>query len=169
MESEMMLHPRDVKVLQKYCKGKKVVEIGTYKGGSAEVIAKVCKKLVTIDIYPDHRPEGDFTIADVKKRLKKYKNVKVVKGDGVSEAFDYSANSIEVLFIDDGHKKEIVQREFANWLRCIKKKGIIIFHDYIEKGHYSNFGVREAVHEILETRLIEKVEVSGLCFIARKK
>ena len=111
------------------------VEIGTYRGGSAEIIAAALDGMVyTIDKTPQNY--ANF-----------FENIQFIQGDSkeISETFD---KEIDMLFIDGSHEYEEVQKDIASWTPKVKEGGRICFHDF-----GSHPGVTRAVIEALEKRI----------------
>ena len=169
---EYLLNNDDIEVLKQYCTDKTVVELGTYMGGSAEIMAKFVKYILTVDTFPDYRPEWGYrpekglTYEDVKQKLSQYNNVEVIKGNAAKVGCNNSITA-DVLFIDDGHKFDNIIAQFYIWKNRVVNKGIVIFHDYIEDIEYSNQDVREAVNYLESIREIKRLDVRGSCFVSQ--
>ena len=114
-----------------------IVEIGTFKGGSAIIMAEATEAIVyTIDI------ENQAT-----ENIKDYSNIKFIHGDSeeVSKTWD---KEIDMIFIDGSHFYADVRRDITNWLPKLKERGIVCFHDY-----GSHVDVTTAVNEALIQRI----------------
>ena len=96
-----------------------------------------------------HKPNS---IEGVKYLLKKYHSyVGLHKGysNNILKALDLSV--VDFCFLDGGHTYETVKKVLPILLRKIKKKSIILIHDY----NQSNYGVKKAVDEIKNTYYYE--------------
>ena len=110
-----------------------IVEIGTYKGGSAAIMAAAIKGIVyTIDITNEDKTQD---------------NIVFIKGksEDVASAWD---KPIDMLFIDGDHSCEAVLLDTLNWIPKVKDGGIICFHDY-----GSRLSVTATVNEALSKRI----------------
>lgn len=173
ISDDVLICQEDAAILKKYCVGKDVVEIGTYKGGSARIIGKVCNTLVTIDLFPDFRPElkMPITFESVREDLADLGNIFVLKSDGVQAAKKWKDESFDVIFVDDGHKYGLVLDEFHAWKKKLRKNGIFIFHDYIPtfvEKKYPNAEVREAVDYLLFSKEIRVIDQAGSCIVVER-
>ena len=110
-----------------------IVEIGTYKGGSAAIMAAAIKGIVyTIDITNEDKTQD---------------NIVFIKGNSEDIASTWD-KSINMLFIDGSHFYADVRRDIINWLPKVKDGGIICFHDY---GSHTDVTI--AVNESLIQRI----------------
>ena len=57
------------------------------------------------------------------------KNISLVKADSTSINFQEKFGSADLVFIDGGHERSIVEKD-TNSARSIVKNGVIIWHDY---------------------------------------
>jgi len=66
---------------------------------------------------------------------------------GDSAAFDYSPyhDGVDLFFIDGAHSYEYVKADTENALRCVRKGGVIAWHDY---GRVGVNGVSRYLHEL---------------------
>ncbi len=102
------------------------LEIGTYEGGSLQVISSFSKKVITCDIDPR-----------VEKKLSgKFDNVEFSIGDSsekiplILEKIIESGKHLEFVLIDGDHSKKAVQRDIELVLKYIPQKPMhIILHD----------------------------------------
>lgn len=132
-----------------------IVEIGTFQGASAVVLAKTQRQIFTIDRYEEFDDYHPTTLAEVKDKLKEFESITVLKGE--SESFAKIWNKpIDLIFIDGNHSYEGVKQDIENWLPHLKKKGRMMFHDY-----QSREGVTIAVDEAIKNSLIRKKEMVG--------
>lgn len=105
-------------------KPKAILEIGTYKGGSATMWKNKFKPkvLITVDI----------------ERLAKLKNCNYLTGLPSQDprVFEQISNilggrEIDLLFIDGDHNYEAVKRDFEIFEPLVRPGGMIVFHDIL--------------------------------------
>ena len=158
----------DAHVLHKYASGK-WVELGTFLGRSAIILALKCDKVVTIDHFQfDDVPPGENNQDShyQYKTVKAYMppNIKLIKGDADTISARYKDKSFDGAFIDASHEYKDVLSNAARWLPKIKDDGIVIFHDY----HKQWPDVVRAVDELVAEASITTVKQAGWCFVGRK-
>jgi len=128
---------------------KKVLEIGTYDGNSALVLATNSHPdamVVTVDLPPDWDPTKDqsalafssepINLTDrgqLGRQIREHPaaaRVKQVFGD--SGALDWSkfGGPFDLIFIDGCHTEKYVESDTRNALRVLAPGGIIVWHDY---------------------------------------
>ena len=105
-----------------------ILEIGAFWGGSAEVFANFCKKMISVDIDPPKFHDYTITGCDEYKYIQGNSHLKETLKK-VKKELD--KNKIDVLFIDGDHLYESVKKDFNAYLPLVKKGGIIGFHDII--------------------------------------
>lgn len=113
----------------------KVVELGTYLGGSTVLMAGAGGYILTVDNYSsktfDHWACVD-PAGDVYKLLKKYNlQDKVDIQTANTHIFPNTEIKCDVLFIDGDHSYEGVKMDYIHWIDCVKKGGHILFHDAV--------------------------------------
>lgn len=146
--------------LAELAEGKKVLEIGSWKGRSTIALASVAKSVVTVDWH-----EGDFyaghedTLPALRENLRKYgmDNVEVVVGRIEDVATDLDTD-FDLVFIDADHSQESASRHYLIALFHIRDGGTICFHDY------GRFGVTAAVDA-----LNYELETTGSLAILREE
>ena len=114
-----------------------VVEIGTFQGGSAAIMAAAIEGTVyTIDINPKTEPS-----------IPELENIQFITGTSkeVAETWD---KPIDMLFIDGDHFYVGVHEDIKNWVSKVKDGGIVCFHDY---GSHTEVTI--AVNEALMKRI----------------
>lgn len=119
-----------------------LVEIGAAWGFSAARMAETCPdgaKIISID---------PWTLAPQKQQAEREKRYlettahvkdKVVPVKSFSQDFDLSildkyGGEIDLLFIDGDHSFRGVKNDYEKFSPKIKNGGVIVFHDYNEKG-----------------------------------
>ena len=124
-----------------------VVEIGTYRGGSAAIMAAAIQgKVYSIDIEPNlENLESWANSQGVGAEV--IKKILFIKGSS-EEAAEKWDKPIDMLFIDGSHFYVDVHKDIANWVPRVKDGGIICFHDY---GSHTDVTI--AVNESLMKRI----------------
>jgi len=167
-ENPPMMEPIETDLLIKCIKKckKHIVEIGTYKGGSASLISVYLPKkikLTTIDIFKipikgSIPPKGKYpTYKQAKKTIEKQgkiKKVNIIKNTSKKVAKDWK-KKIDILFIDGDHRYKGIKEDFKNWEPHLIKKGIVLIHDINFKG------ISKLIKEILKNKNFTKIEKSG--------
>jgi predicted O-methyltransferase YrrM len=131
--------------IQKFVKAKNVLEIGTYDGGiTLNIAANLPEngKVYTIDL-----PEGftrfsykidevcnnsvDPKIVGTQYKGSQYEN-KIVQILQDSARVDYKSLDVkfDLVFIDGCHDYQYAKNDYLNTVNCVKKGGVIIWHDY---------------------------------------
>ncbi|MCA0153391.1 class I SAM-dependent methyltransferase [Winogradskyella vincentii] len=102
------------------------IEIGTYNGGSLQVLSEFSEKVYAIDITPEYRDE----------QCNRLKNVEYLLGDSkvmipqLINKINDSNENIEFVLIDGDHSTKGVLEDITNILKIVPKKPItIILHD----------------------------------------
>lgn len=114
-----------------------IVEIGTFMGGSAALLAQTGNTVYTVD--------KEILCYET---LSKFPNIKMVEGDSVVVAGVWTT-PIDFLFIDADHTYEGARADLRAWLPHVKPGGIVVFHDYD-----SHVGITKAVNEAIEDKRI---------------
>lgn len=114
-----------------------IVEIGTYKGGSAVLMAAASEDkkgmVYTIDIDP--KIKSSFL-----------DNIQFITGDSEEISRGWT-KEIDMLLIDGDHLLEGINKDIRNWVPKVKAGGLICFHDY-----GSRIDVTTAINEMLVLR-----------------
>ena len=109
-------------------KRKIAVEVGSYGGGTAVIIAEYVDLVVSIDIaWLGGLPEHDKIkpiIADSKEALDMVKTQIA------------PAQKIDFLFIDGDHTYEGVKRDWEIYSPLVKKGGVVMFHDILDTDYH---------------------------------
>jgi predicted O-methyltransferase YrrM len=135
----------------KLVKPNDVLEIGTFEGDSAEVIAKALLenksgKLLTIDTKDYGQSKRLEYLENVICLLSSIENLNTKFSDvKISDLFD-------MIFIDDGHEYNDVIRDLKYSDKLLKKNGYILGHDVVAIK-----SVNEAYQEFLSTRIYEHI------------
>lgn len=115
-----------------------ILEIGTYRGGTAVWWAQLAKKkVVCVDlefspggIVPSHRREHPFTICPVTEIRGDSSNPETVKR--AQEAL--SGEMIDLLYIDGDHYYGPCRMDFRLYAPLVRPGGWILFHDIVNEN-----------------------------------
>jgi len=93
---------------------------------------------------------------------------KITRLYGDSARFDFSPylGKIDLFFIDGAHSYDYVRSDSLQALRCIKKGGVVAWHDY---GRAGLNGVSRFLHEMVSEHEIYSVPGSSLAFMIGDK
>lgn len=157
------LFPRDELLLLDYGKGTSV-DLGTYLGRSAALLAQGSDIVISIDRFPTcDEPAYSFpAVAEILKILAP--NVYLFKGDSADEARMIREEAIDVIFIDANHTYSSVEKDIVAWYSKMKKGGYIIFHDYVPIWPE----VVKCVDHYSEKFNLKFVEKKGYCIVFQK-
>jgi|14_taG_2_1085336.scaffolds.fasta_scaffold09564_3 predicted O-methyltransferase YrrM len=122
-------------------KDNNVFEIGTYRGRTTDQLAKVAKKVVTLDW--DSTPTEDvpdngysnYTVGEIYKKNNRT-NVTQLIGDSRTINLSKYYNQFNVVYLDGGHTEEMAYNDFYLALNLLKDGGIIIIDDSQWEGVY---------------------------------
>lgn len=137
--------------------GKVGLEVGTWYGRSATILAGCLAKLTCVDTWvglpqapddPRYKYKGDVLEA-ARKNLAGY-NVEFVTGNSNQVLFTFPHQSFDVIHIDGDHSNPTVTNDVLQAWRLLRKGGLLCGDDYDEPD------VREAVHR-LRLRLLSVV------------
>lgn len=132
-----------------------IVELGSHKGRSANVLLQNCHGPVyCIDLWdgnielvdnPIHQPIFDSkeVFDEFRKNVGHYPNLNIIKSDSVRAAEQFPDKSIDFVFIDADHSYEGCKKDIEAWLPKCKK--LIAGHDY-DKSCWP--GVVHSVNEV---------------------
>jgi hypothetical protein len=132
------------KIAQMLSPGSIAVEVGTYLGSSAALMAHANKQLEvhSYDLFNDikYDPKHDALVAmalgegsarsleNVEKYLSQYTNIFLHKVDvGEEISFD---RKIDMFIEDSSHKDPQLSNSLAYWLPKVNVNGFVLLHDY---------------------------------------
>lgn len=165
----------DMEMLQRvcdYCKAAYILEIGSADGGSSVVLAAKAKEraghLYCIEPKPKQRMKDNMVKYGVDKHYT------IIPKASPWVPFDMVPDNLDLLFIDGCHELKWCLCDYHYWEQKVRKGGVIVFHDYQERGgackedkrqaEYGKPGyvplVRRAVEIILETDELRKIDRS---------
>jgi len=129
-------------------KALKALELGCNNGYTTLVLSHLFKKVYAVD-------KDEWCIENAKNINKDRGNVIIEKKDVYIDSFSYPTD-IRVIWIDAGHDYNSIKFDIA---RCknIFNNPIFIFDDYA----HPNVGVKQAIHELIDSGEVEKIEWIG--------
>lgn len=107
-----------LKILKPYTPGK-LLEIGSYHGGSALAFRDLGFDVSCIEIAPT--PE-----------LLSVEGITVIEGDSSNHKLIDRRKRFDVLFIDGDHSYSQVKTDYETWSPLIVSGGLIVFHDIVD-------------------------------------
>jgi len=111
------------------------IEIGTWRGLSAAILAHYANKVVTIDIAYYQTASFLWAYAGVRHKIKHL----IVKDEREKRQF-FNDFGFDFAFIDSIHEYDNTKADFE----CVKKGGRVLFHDYGNRF----IGVKRFVDEL---------------------
>lgn len=161
-------------------KPKVVVELGTHHGGSFFSMAQAVKdselstQLHAVDTWQGDKHAGFYDdkvflkVNKIKDDLYKNVNINLLKKTFDEALAGFKKDTIDILHIDGLHTYEAVKHDFENWFPKVKKDGIILFHDVLEKQ--KDFGVWRLWEELKDKYdYFEFINYHGLGLIFKGK
>jgi predicted O-methyltransferase YrrM len=148
--------------LNERAKGKKVVEVGSYKGRSTLALAEYAEFVIAVDNWEGPRecylPEETRRTCyqEFINNLGDY----IKTGRVIPLKINCKDLTVEMLpkeplfdmvFIDGGHDYEAVSGDIKFWRPFIRKGGLLCGHDYVYIS-----GVNQAVKELLQDLVIQE-------------
>ena len=137
-------------------KSKRILEIGSYKGSTALLIAENTSPdtlIWTLDKYPDH---GEAYLGT------KYESrITRIVGDATNELLD-GHGPFDLIFVDADHDYESVFQHTIVAFRQLAPGGVILWHDYQQDDClHGCCGVPEALHMAALTFQKEILSIEG--------
>ena len=184
MEAHSQLVQVEKDTLTKYATDKmSALEIGTYMGGSANIIAKALRpegKLYCVDPFPDRKGKKDpgWTIAERDlKRNGIFEKVIFLRGLSTDPAITSKIpKGLDFVFVDGDHSYQGLANDWNIVKECVSMGGIVCLHDTLipPLEPYRKFGSTEYFEDIVrndpEFQLIEtSYSMTILCRIARSQ
>ena len=149
---------------------KQAVDLGTYKGLSACVLALACRKAHTIDCYdslgdsfadtidPDrYQKMQDHSLEDTRALSARYGNMTCEKNNTWIAADDWSERSyspVDFLFVDADHSEISTRWNVACWLKNMRPGSRIVLHD----NNDIHPGVQVVVREMESSKTYKKLD-----------
>lgn len=144
-------------------RGWKIVEVGSYAGASAELMAQYAGVVVCCDIWELFL--GAKVASKVYRSFLKTKsrNKNIVETRGYSEtvAKEFGKETIDMVYIDADHSYDSVKADILAWSDKVKVGGLIAGHDYCMPD------VSRAVDEIFKKENIRYFKDSSWAFVKK--
>lgn len=167
----------------------KIVEVGTFMGGSSAIMANANPNINidSIDAYVDQHDRdnpainsmldkylgngGKRTVDKVRDLLVQYKNIKLHSGYSPRD-FENWNTEIDV-YVEDGlHHDPYLTNNVKFWLPKLKSNGYVVFHDYrpfLPAGHRGRFkDLERIVDNLLNTDYEQIAKISSLLILQKK-
>ncbi len=137
------------------------LEVGTWKGNSASIIAPVIKPRGGHLFCVDHWQGSDGLQREANERdiLAVFRNnmrelgvndcVHILIMSSLEAAGIIRDGYLDFVFIDGNHAYSHIKEDILAWIPKLKETGVLSGHDYLNKKNYGHEGVRKAVDEIL--------------------
>lgn len=144
------LHPEECQKLQYLATGRKVLEVGAYRGLSAWAMAQTAASVFSIDTFKawsngQTQAEELTTLDPYLKAISRFDNVEYYVGTSKAAA-KVIKGPFDMIFIDAMHTYEDVKADILRWYPHLKRGGIFAAHDY---AHGDFPGVKQAWDEVL--------------------
>lgn len=143
------LHPSEGTKLEELAAGRDVLEVGSYCGLSAWIMARVAKSVTCCDTFKactngqDQRE--DFQTLDAfMNATRGFSNVTAYIGQSETAAKDLKGKW-DMVFIDAMHTRKDVRADIKRWWTRIRAGGVLVGHDY---RHADFPGVEQAFDEV---------------------
>jgi len=113
------------------------VEVGTFSGENAVVMAQYFKSVVTVDPWANGYDNDDHAsnanMAEVEKkyfdRIKDLKNISHLKLTSLDASSEFEDASLDFVYLDGDHQTDAVVLDIDAWKPKIRKGGILAGHD----------------------------------------
>jgi predicted O-methyltransferase YrrM len=134
--------------ITRHIQARKVLEIGTYDGNSALVLAANVAtdgEVVTVDLPPDFSvqdqgslafSEGEFNLTPRNELGRQYSGhalsarIRQVYGDSGKMDWSTLGGPFDLIFIDGCHTEDYVRSDTVNAMTQLRPGGVIAWHDY---------------------------------------
>ena len=145
----------ELDALRELATGRMVLEVGSYKGASTVVMAKVAELVHAVDPHVPFTKDGErrTMLTQLATNLVEhdvFDKVIVHKGWSPQIVPLFPDASFDLVFVDADHRLEAVEADLGLVRRVVKPSGVLAFHDYgvpgTEKdGRWDTFGVTDVV------------------------
>src|SRR3990167_1203230 len=147
------------------------VEVGVYKGGFTEILAKTGLTIYGVDPWlaydeypyygkPNEQWREDANFEESIERLKNYPNCTLIRKTSMEAIKEFPDNSIDFVYIDGNHSFKYVAEDICDWTKKVKEGGFVCGHDYIY-ANPKNFHVRHVVDAYVAAHGIRNLLVLG--------
>jgi len=128
-------------------------EVGVYMGKFTERFLKEGIKMYAIDPWIPYVGTGrsfrqpamqDKVYEEAKKTLTPYENCVIVKKTSMEAIGDFKNESLDFVYLDGDHRFRYIAEDLAEWVRKVRKGGIVAGHDY----HNTRPGARNVMCQV---------------------
>jgi predicted O-methyltransferase YrrM len=142
-------------------RGWKIVEVGSYAGASAELMAQYAGVVVCCDIWEEYINPNMAPIVYKEFLDTKSRNKNIIEHKVKSEvlAKEFGKETIDMVYIDADHSYASVKADILAWSDKVKVGGLIAGHDYCMED------VSRAVDEIFKKENIRYFKDSSWAFV----
>jgi len=128
------------------------VEVGTFSGENAVVMAKYFNRVVTIDPWLNGYDKDDHAsnagMAEVEKkyleRTESFTNISHIKLPSIEASKQFDDGSVDLVYLDGDHRAEALVADIDAWKPKVRPGGILAGHDIS----------MESVHDALKQRFM---------------
>lgn len=141
------------KIVSSLAENSTIVEIGTFLGGTANLIRKNASPSVNV-----YSIDINQNILNTKKEMAD-RNIFFLNGTSREITKTWN-NDVDLLFIDGGHRLIDTVNDFNNWAKNLDINTTIAFHDYDEAiaGGIYYIGVKTVVDTLIRKGVINNIE-----------
>lgn len=143
------MHPAEGKTLAGLCRGKRVLEIGSYCGLSTVCIGRTAESVTCVDYFDGRAtPEPRDTRPAFDGNIQRYgiaDKVTVLHPDDLIGAEEF-LGPFDVAFIDGAHDYESVEADVQKCLPLLARDGLLAFHDF---KHPCHGGIERVVDDLV--------------------
>jgi len=155
-----------------YVKPRCILEIGTYTGSSALIMAMNTPpetEIFTLDLDPTDRATHqhglgvgglpDYTVGAAYLGTPFAGKIRQLLGSSLTFDFTPFTGNIDLVFIDADHTYDFVKADTATALKLLRPGGIILWDDYVWDERFPECaGVTRCVNELAQARPIARPE-----------
>ena len=133
-----------------------IVELGTQRGVSYCAFCQAVEELqlatrcYAVDTWVGDAHAGKYkesVFQDLQEFHRRYESFSTLLRMTFDEALPHIPdNSVDLLHVDGLHFYEAVKRDYQSWLPKVSERGVVIFHDTVEKAR--DFGVHQLWAEL---------------------
>jgi len=151
-------------IVSSLVKPKLIVEVGTWKGHSASIIAAIIKPngvLYCVDHWEGDKVSGFDKVAEKEdifsafrqnmKELGLWDVIHVMYMSSLDAARVFKDDCLDMVFIDANHSYKSVLEDIIAWYPKLKIGGILCGHDYfdVDRPGHGHVGVTTAIKETI--------------------
>ncbi|MBM3967950.1 MAG: class I SAM-dependent methyltransferase [Planctomycetes bacterium] len=162
------LYPDEGYLLQRLAEGKRVLELGSHHGRSAVAMAATAIFVETVDNFLGDSQIGAPNLAETIFNITESQlghKIDLFTADFVEFLNDCEIEEYNCLFYDASHTPPVYEKDFLDFIKGSKFKGIVALHDYKPDEHEMRYVV-EAVDDFeKETGLAKQGPLPGTSIV----